>query len=229
MELIKITEHEGKKAVSAKELHLFVDMLTRFDIWIMRMLEYGFIEHVDYQCLYKNVQMPNGGAKQAIEDYALSLECAKEISMLQRNEKGKQARTYFIEMEKKALELSKPKELSRKELALMIVEAETARELAEEKIKELEPKAEIFEQIVNAENNLTLNEAAKTIGIGRNLMMQKLRQWKILLGNNTPFQSHIDNGYFIVKLKTIPHLGTNYPQTYVTGKGLIWLTKLLKY
>ncbi|MFA5300372.1 MAG: antA/AntB antirepressor family protein [Lutibacter sp.] len=66
-EIIKISEVNGKQAVSAKELHLFVDMLTRFDIWISRMLEYGFTENVDYQCLYKNVPMPNGGEKKAID------------------------------------------------------------------------------------------------------------------------------------------------------------------
>ena len=65
------------------------------------MLEYDFVENVDYQCLNKSVQMPNGGFKEALSDVVLSLDCAKEISMLQRSDKGKQARLYFIEVEKK--------------------------------------------------------------------------------------------------------------------------------
>ena len=71
-ELIRITpRQDGSKAVSARDLHEFVDMATRFDIWIKRMLEYGFTENVDYQCLNKVVQMPNGGERSAIDDYVL--------------------------------------------------------------------------------------------------------------------------------------------------------------
>jgi phage anti-repressor protein len=108
-ELIKITEQDGKRAVSARELHAFVKMDTRFDIWIKRMFEYGFSENVDYQCLIKNVQMPNGGYKSILDDYALSIDCAKEISMLQRNEKGKQARLYFIERDKELRDIEQGK------------------------------------------------------------------------------------------------------------------------
>lgn len=99
-EIFKVIEKEGQQIVSAKELHLFVEMHTRFDIWIKRMFEYGFVENVDYQCLIKNVAMPNGGFKTIIDDYALTLDCAKHISMIQKNDKGKQVRKYFIECEK---------------------------------------------------------------------------------------------------------------------------------
>jgi len=99
-ELIKISEHNGIEAVSARELHEFVCMDTRFDIWIKRMLEYDFVENVDYQQLNKTVQLPNDGHREVLDDYALTLDCAKEISMIQKNAKGKQARQYFIAWEK---------------------------------------------------------------------------------------------------------------------------------
>lgn len=99
--IIKITENNGSQVVSARELHQFLETETRFDIWIKRMFEYGFTQNVDYQCLIKIVHMPNGGTKEAIDDYAISVDCAKEIAMIQRTDKGKQARQYFIEMEKK--------------------------------------------------------------------------------------------------------------------------------
>ena len=105
-ELIRITEHEGRQAVSAKELHQFVDMDTRFDIWIKRMLEYGFTEGIDYQRLNKNVPMPNGGFRSVLDDFALTIDSAKEISMIQRNDRGKQARQYFIACENKLKEVS---------------------------------------------------------------------------------------------------------------------------
>ena len=74
----------------------------------------------------------------------------------------------------KVKELQQIKEPSKKELAQMVIESETARELAESKILELAPKAEVFEQIVNADNLMTLNDAAKVIGWGRNKLMEKL-------------------------------------------------------
>lgn len=83
-EVIKITEKDGQQVVSLKELHKFLEIETRFDIWAKRMFEYGFTENADYQCLNKNVQMPNGGSKEVLDDYAIKLDMAKEISMLQR-------------------------------------------------------------------------------------------------------------------------------------------------
>ncbi|WP_413532746.1 antA/AntB antirepressor family protein [Empedobacter brevis] len=103
-ELIKITEQNGKRAVSARELHNYLETPTRFYEWINRMLEYGFVQSTDYQCLHKNVKMPNGGTKQALDDYVLTIDTAKEIAMIQRTPKGKQARQYFIEMERIAMD-----------------------------------------------------------------------------------------------------------------------------
>lgn len=99
-QLVKITEQNGNKSVSARELHKFLEVGTRFDKWILRMFEYGFTQNTDYQCLVKNDQMPNGGVKQVLDDYALTLDTAKEIAMIQRTPKGKQVRQYFIEVER---------------------------------------------------------------------------------------------------------------------------------
>ena len=110
--------------------------------------------------------------------------------------------------------------------------ADQAKEIENQtqEIKVLTPKAEVFEQIVNADNLLSLNEAAKVIGIGRNIMMQRLREEKILLETNVPYQFYITEGYFKVKIHPLKygHVKDNYTQTFVTGKGLTWLTKRLK-
>ena len=94
-ELIKITERNGVDVVSARELHQFLEVGTRFDNWIKRMLEYEFTDGVDYV----KIDCPNLDADFQW-DYALSLDCSKEISMIQRTKKGKQARQYFIAFEK---------------------------------------------------------------------------------------------------------------------------------
>ncbi|MFJ1491634.1 antA/AntB antirepressor family protein [Capnocytophaga canis] len=107
--LIKITEQKGQKVVSARELYKFLEITERFNNWFERMLSYGFLESIDYQgCKFFNTL-----ANQELTDYALTLDCAKEISMIQRSEKGKQARRYFISIEKKYIEqlkaLAQPK------------------------------------------------------------------------------------------------------------------------
>lgn len=94
-EIIKIQEKNGEKAVSARELYAFLEVNAKFTDWCKRMFEYGFIENVDYSLL--NFEKPTVHNK---IDYALTLDCSKEIAMLQRTEKGKQARQYFIEREK---------------------------------------------------------------------------------------------------------------------------------
>lgn len=100
-ELIRIRENEkGEKVVSARELHSFLEIGTRFDNWIKRMFAYGFSENVDYVlCSFLDAY------NQYVIDYVISLDCAKEISMIQRSKKGKQARQYFIACEKKLKEI----------------------------------------------------------------------------------------------------------------------------
>jgi anti-repressor protein len=102
-------------------------------------------------------------------------------------------------------------------------------ELQNTQIKELEPKAEVYEQISNSDNLLSMNDTAKSIGLGRTTLFKKLKEINVLMSNGNPYQKYIDQGYFQVKIKPIKMGGfnTDYPQTYVTGKGLTWLTKLL--
>ena len=91
----------------------------------------------------------------------------------------------------------------------------------------MEPKVKVYNQISDSETLLSLNDAAKSIGMGRNKMMEDLRVSGVLRSNNTPYQKHIDSGLFEVKVKSISMGFTtkNYAQTFVTGKGLTWLSK----
>lgn len=102
-ELIKVNKENN--TVSGRELHKFLEIGTRFDKWFIRMCEYGFNENDDFIRVAQ--KCPTLGGTQTIIDYAITLDMAKEISMLQRTEKGKQARTYFINCEKKLKEVVK--------------------------------------------------------------------------------------------------------------------------
>ena len=103
------------------------------------------------------------------------------------------------------------------------------RELAEQQVKELEPKGEVYDRISNAVNLLTMAEAAKAVGVGRNKLFKTLREKKVLRHNNTPYQQYIDNGVFQVKVRPINRGSSveNYAQTLVTGKGLSKLSNIL--
>lgn len=100
-ELIKITEHEGKRAVNARELHQFLESKQDFSTWIKSRVEkYEFVEGQDFCSFHKIVERETGATTRI--EYALSIDMAKELSMVENNEKGRMARKYFIECEKKA-------------------------------------------------------------------------------------------------------------------------------
>lgn len=98
-ELIKtITRDDGTIAVSGRELHDFLEVDTRFNDWFQRMAEYGFTEGQDFYSFLSKT--PSGGRPST--DYVMTLDMAKEVAMIQRTDRGKQARQYFIEIDKQA-------------------------------------------------------------------------------------------------------------------------------
>jgi len=102
-ELIKITEQNGNRAVSMKELYNFLEVGENWTDWTNRMLSYGFNKDIDYQAVSVFRNHSNGIGGTNFKDYALTIDTAKEIAMIQRTPKGKEARQYFIAMEKEAL------------------------------------------------------------------------------------------------------------------------------
>jgi putative antirepressor len=95
-ELIKIEINENnEQVVSGRELHKFLEITERYSRWFERMCEYGFVENIDYV----GCKVFNALAKQELQDHLIKIPMAKEISMIQRNEKGKAARLYFIKCE----------------------------------------------------------------------------------------------------------------------------------
>nr|WP_171300673.1 antA/AntB antirepressor family protein [Enterococcus cecorum] len=103
MELIKITTSEnGEQLVSGRELYEFLGVKTPYTQWFGDMCKYGFVENVDFIALSELSEKNEGSrlVKRTIINHAMTLDMAKEISMIQRTEKGKQARLYFIEVEK---------------------------------------------------------------------------------------------------------------------------------
>ncbi|GAA3264193.1 Phage antirepressor protein [Lactococcus lactis subsp. lactis] len=95
-QLINITQNENNDQVlSGRELHEFLEVKDKYPQWILRMTEYGFVEGEDFITI---LGKSSGGRPS--QDHALKLDMAKEISMIQRTPKGKEARQYFIQVEK---------------------------------------------------------------------------------------------------------------------------------
>ena len=100
-ELIKITTNdEGKQLVSARELHEGLEIKTRFNDWVNRMIEYGFEENIDYTAITQK-RVTAQGNEISFTDYIITIDMAKEICMIQRTDLGRKYRKYFIECEKK--------------------------------------------------------------------------------------------------------------------------------
>lgn len=99
-ELIQVKVNKNnEQVVSGRDLHEFLEINTPYVKWFNRMLEYGFEENIDYLVTDIFVHNSKGGRQTQI-DHILKMDMAKEICMIQRTEKGRKARRYFIEIEK---------------------------------------------------------------------------------------------------------------------------------
>ncbi|WP_297638601.1 antA/AntB antirepressor family protein [uncultured Clostridium sp.] len=182
MELIKIKNEKGVNLVSARELHKILESKQDFTTWIKSRIEkYGFVEDEDFT-LHKFMEGKNWK-----HDYILKLDMAKELSMVENNDKGRKVRRYFIECEKKLVQV-----LSNKDSLLLNIiksNSETDRALAlnqyqVEYVKPLEDKIEVLTHV----NKLyTSTEIAKELGLKsatelNKLLSDKKIQYKV---NNT--------------------------------------------
>ena len=208
-DLIPLTENDGVQAVMGRDLHKFLEVGAEYRHWFPRMVEYGFFAGQDYTVKNDRVQDSLGREREAT-NHIISLDMAKEISMIQRTDKGKQARQYFIECERKAKRA--PAELTRLELLQIAMESEKERLALEEKVTELEPKAIHYNRFMDAEGTYTWDEVVRIIGVGKNKMLESLRIQKVLMtgGNrqNLPYQSHMHR--FEVKEKTWTNPATGF-------------------
>lgn len=219
--------------INARDLHAFLEVGKMFAHWIKdRIEQYGFIEHHDYVVFAETGNNPSGG--RPAKEYAISLDMAKELAMVERNDKGKQARMYFIECERRAKSsavdmaavLSDPAKLR----AALLSYTERVVEL-EAKVQEQAPKAKFHDAVAEAINCQSVQEIAKVLGTGPNRLFKFLREEGLLMRNNLPYQQHLDAGYFrVVEKQYNDGRGEShtYTRTLVTGKGLAYIQKKLQ-
>ena len=111
--VVEIIEHDGKQAVDARELHQKLGNKRKFADWMKQRIEqYGFVESQDFEVFHNIVKNSNGGRPS--DEYALSLDMAKELCMIENNEQGRLFRKYFIEVEKAARAKYEEEQLDKK-------------------------------------------------------------------------------------------------------------------
>ncbi|MCJ0594277.1 antA/AntB antirepressor family protein [Enterococcus cecorum] len=151
MELIKIkTNENGEQLVSGRELHEFLEVGTKYTQWFDEMTKYGFVENVDYSTLNELSEKKEGSrfVKRTIINHAMTLDMAKEISMIQRTEKGKQARLYFIEVEKEYKEVQKKLPSTREAIQQLLLQG----------VEEVNQRVDVMEErLSNVEENAKLD------------------------------------------------------------------------
>lgn len=238
-ELIPITYQNDRPAVSARELHEFLEVGTRFNDWFARMKEYGFSEGTDfYSFLSKTTEQ---GGRPAT-DYVLSLDMAKELCMIQRTERGKQARQYFLAVEKSwnspQKVMARALQIANKQLASVKSDNKmlTAKSAQQEQIlNELKPKANYVDMILDNHGLVAITQIAKDYGMTgtemNKLLHEKGIQYKTCNGQWLLYKKYQSFGYTQSKTHDFKHKdGTPdiAMHTCWTQKGRLFLYDTLK-
>ena len=237
-ELINVKVNESQEQiVSGRELHEFLGVETPYHIWFPRMKDYGFIENVDFSSFEQ--KSTNGRPS---TDHVLKIDMAKEISMLQRNEKGKMARQYFIELEK---QWNSPESVMARAIKIAdrkILDYQAKVTQLEHKAKEDKPKVLFADAVSASKNSILVGELAKllkqnSVEMGQNRLFEWLRSNGYLISRkgsdyNAPTQRAMELKLFKVKETTITHSDGHISvnkTTKVTGKGQqYFINKFLK-
>lgn len=204
-ELINITLNENHEPViSARQLHTALGVTDRFSRWFERMLAYGFEENSDYV----GCEIFHDLARKKVKDYIIKLDMAKEIAMLQRNEKSKEVRKYFIQVEK---DFNSPEKIMARALLMAdkkikLLESQNENLLIE--LEEANKNADYLDLILQTKDSLTITQIAQDYGMSARKMNQLLKQeriQRIVNGQWVLYAKYIGKGY--ISSRTFDYVG----------------------
>ena len=234
-DLIKIEIKDNQQLVSGRDLHSFLEIGTRYNDWINRIVEkYDFTENKDFIAITQK-RVTAQGNETEFENHLMTIAMAKEISMVANTEKGKLARQYFIKCEEAwnspEMILARANQIQAK----MIEDSTMKIQLLETKIEEMQPKADFYDDVADSTNTCDMQTVAKTLnfkGVGRNTLFEILRDSKILQYDNIPYQKYVDRGWFRIIETKYHDKKTSEPRinfkTVVFQKGIEKISNLLK-
>jgi len=213
---------QAQQTVNARELHAFLESKQEFSNWIKNRIEdYGFLDGVDF---LTNLSKTQGRPR---IDYFLSLDMAKELSMVERNAQGKQARQYFIDCEKRLSGSLKIDFNDPLQAAKAFIEAETARRDAERK---LQIAGGALTRLGAAKGSQCLRESAKLLKWQQTAFIDWLLVKKMLFRDAGKqlcvYQEYLGRGWF--EYRTDEKNGHAFKQVMVTPLGLQKLAQKLE-
>lgn len=226
--LITVNYDAEQPTVSARELHSCLEISERFQSWFNRQLQYGFQENEDYT----GCKEFNTLARQELHDYKISVDMAKQICMIQRTEKGKMYRQYFLDLEKA---WNTPEQIFARALKMADREIEKLKSQNTELVKDIDrmkPKEIFADAVATSHTSILVGELAKIlrqngVKVGQNRLFAILREEGYLIKRkgtdyNMPTQKSMDLGLFEIKEGSYTDAnGCNKitKTTKVTGKG----------
>ncbi len=218
-ELIKINYDNDEPRVLGRDLHGYLEITERYSSWFKRMCEYGFAENVDYL----GCKVFNTLAKQELQDHQLTISMAKEICMLQRNDKGKQARQYFISLEEKwntpEMVMSRALKMAERQInSLSLINSELTTKNAI-----MQPKADYFDELVDRNLLTSFRETSKELNVKESDFIKFLLEKKYIFRNKKgklePYAQYRKEGLFEVKECYNEKTKWRGLQTLITPKG----------
>lgn len=237
---ITATETEGIRTINARDLHEYLESGQDFSTWIKsRIDKYDFTEGEDFIRFHKKMEANNA----TMIEYHISLGMAKELSMVENNDKGKEARRYFIKIEEEYTRRPNIDAITRKDLAKMLLESEEEKERAVTEKRELQskiaadqPKVDFATHIEMSVDDLCVRDYAKILcnngfEIGEKRLFDFLRGLGYLTRDNKPMQDYIKSGLFRLKVSTYRSKSSGniieYTQPRITGKGQVYFHKII--
>ena len=240
-ELIKIEVRNGQQLARGRELHKFLEVGTRYNDWINRIIEkYNFIENKDFVTITQK-RVTAQGNETEFDDHLMTIAMAKEIAMVANTEKGKEARIYFIKCEEAwnspEMILARANQIQ----SHMIEDYTKKIELLENKVKEDKPKVLFADAVATSQSSILVGDLAKILkqnGIetGQKRLFLKLRDEGYLIKQNgmsynMPTQKSMELELFEIKETAVTHADghTTINKTpKVTGKGQIYFINKFK-
>lgn len=209
------------QAVNARELHAFLKSRQDFSTWIKnRIADYDFMENQDFVRFHKKMEANNA----TLIEYAITLDMAKELSMVERNEQGKMARRYFIECEKR---LHAPKELSRLEVLQLAMQTEQENIALRATLDTARPKIAHYDRIVSRGGLINASQIGGKVGLSAVALNRILDEFgvysKAIKRNGRTFNHwFIERGFGIMK-----QTNTGHEQALFTHLGEAWVIEKL--
>ena len=225
-EIIKVNYDGQQPTVSARDLYEEIGSTERFSAWFERQLQYGFEEDIDYSNPKKVLRVQKEGNREVqreVEDYDLTIGMAKEVCMIQKNQRARVIRKYLIALDEAwntpEQVMARALEIARKTIEKM----KNENSVLLEDNQRMKPKEEFFDAVAGSKDAIEIGKVAKVLnypGVGRNKLFEILREKGILMKDNIPYQKYIDNGCF----RTIEQkYSTPNGETRINIKTLVYL------